>query len=206
MTSRQSGAGNRTCLPAARNRKLHTGNRNSEGFTLVEVMLTLTILALLMAAVGVAVRASIGGFTENEKLARAMQAARSVLDRVARQLRTAQGIDFTQTVDGQYDVTTLIVSSPRDGGGLAEVRYVYKKPQGGENGKLYYQYQKEGEQLQTPESAMLGEEDDLAVTSFDITLITEDSRTRSAKVELRLTVADRALTSSVTTAVRGWGY
>lgn len=185
---------------------MHTGNRKSEGFTLVEVILTLTILALLMAAVGVAVRASIGGFTENEKVARAMQAARSVLDRAARQLRTAEGVDFTQTVEGQYDVTTLIVTSPRNGSELAEVRYVYKRPQGGENGKLYYHYQKEGGQLQTPDLAMLGEEDDLAVAFFDVTLIIEDSQTRSAKIELGLTVADRALTSSVTTALRGWDY
>ena len=88
--------------------------------TLVEVILTMTILALLMAAVGVAVQASIGGFTENEKVARAMQAARCVLDRMARQVRTAEGVDFTQTVEGQYNVTTLIVTSPRDGSGLAD--------------------------------------------------------------------------------------
>ena len=166
----------------------------------------MTILALLMAAVGVAVQASIGGFTENEKVARAMQAARCVLDRMARQVRTAEGVDFTQTVEGQYNVTTLIVTSPRDGSGLAEVRYVHKKPQGGENGKLYYHYQKEGGQLQTPGLAMLGEEDDLAVASFDITLDPEDPPTRSAKVELGLTVADRAFTSSVTTALRAWDY
>lgn len=169
-------------------------------------MLSITIVALLMVAVGAATKSSVQGFTENEKIARAEQAARAILRRMTRQLRTAGQADFTQSVQSGYNVTTLTITDPQDGSNLVEIRYVWQTPVGTTDGKLYYQYQQEGGTLQTPDLAMLGEESDLSVTSFDLTLIVEESNPKSCKVELGLAVGDHTLSTSAAVTLRNWKY
>ncbi|MDP7163467.1 MAG: type II secretion system protein [Phycisphaerae bacterium] len=187
-----------------------TARRLQYGFTLVEVVMAIAIMAFLMTAVGLAVRASVDGYSENEKVARAMQGAQVVLERMTRQLRTAQEVDFTQTVEQEQgtnvDVTTLIITAPWDGSGLAQVRYVHRLLAGQTNGKLYYHYQKQGEELVTPSKALLGQEQDLEVNSFDITLITEGDQAKNAKVEMGLTVCRRTFGFSAAVAIRRWQY
>ena len=72
-----------------------------------------------MVAAAAAMRTSLQGHDENEKITRAMQGARATLQRLTRQLRTAKSVSFTQstesgTYDGQsvtMDVTTLSIDS-----------------------------------------------------------------------------------------------
>lgn len=62
------------------------------GFTMVEVLLSLVILAMLMTAVAVAFDASIVNFQANESISKTTNAARAALLRMTTELRTAQGV------------------------------------------------------------------------------------------------------------------
>lgn len=62
------------------------------GFTLVEVMLSLIIMGIMLAAAAVAIHAAAINFTVNEDLTRAMNTARQALLRITTDLRTAQGV------------------------------------------------------------------------------------------------------------------
>jgi len=185
------------------------------GFTLVEVILSSLIMALLMIAVGAAVMTATTGFGENEKTSRAMQGARATLERITRQLRTAEDADFSQTTEqGTWggepvtmDVTTLTITAPRDGSQLEEVRYVHRIPHASlSGGKLYYYYKKPGQELTTSTLAMLGEEDDVDEESFDVTIVTEGSVAQSAKVQFTLDVGGRTFQFAAGVALRGEAY
>jgi len=190
-------------------------NRRGAGFTLVEVVLSSLIMALLMIAVGTAVMTATTGYSENEKVSRAMQGARATLERMTRQLRTAEDVDFVQTTEeGTWggepvtmDVTTLTVTAPKDGSQLEETRFVHRIPQASPTGgKLYYYYQEPGQGLTTSTLAMLGEEDDVDVESFDVTIVTEDASARSAKVQFSLNVGGRTFQFAAGVALRGGEY
>ncbi len=62
------------------------------GLTLVEIVISLTILAMLMAAVGLAFHASTTSYTTNQGMYQIINNARQVLMRVTSDLRTAQGV------------------------------------------------------------------------------------------------------------------
>jgi len=66
--------------------------RPAKGFTLVEVIISLVILATLMAAVGLAFDASARNYTANEGMYKAMNVARQSLLRITTDVRTAQGV------------------------------------------------------------------------------------------------------------------
>ncbi len=63
--------------------------RSSCGFTVAELLITLVISALLLAAVAVAFNASFMNYTENEKIIKTLNSARQALFRMTTQLRTA---------------------------------------------------------------------------------------------------------------------
>lgn len=62
------------------------------GFTMIEVLISMTILAVLMAAVAVAFDASMKNYKDNEALAKQMNIARAALLRMTNDIRTARGI------------------------------------------------------------------------------------------------------------------
>lgn len=62
------------------------------GFTLAEVMLSLIIMGVMLAAAAVAIHAAAINFTVNEDLTRAMNTARQSLLRITTDLRTAQAV------------------------------------------------------------------------------------------------------------------
>ncbi len=64
-----------------------------KGFTLVEVLISVAILAMLAAAVAVAMEASINSYQENEDISKAMNTARQALFRMISQIRTAQAVN-----------------------------------------------------------------------------------------------------------------
>ena len=205
-------------IPAIHNRNTLTpgGNRSRRcAFTLTEVLLSLSIMAVLMVAAATAMKVSMQGYDENDKITRAMQGARATLERLTRQLRTAASANFTQTTEsGMYegqqvtlDVTTLVITGPRDGSNLVQVRYVHRIPMGSTvGGKLYYYYQEQGQELTTSTLAMLGEEEDVNVESFDVTTVSEGMVTANTKVRFMLNVGDRQFDFSSAVALRGNEY
>ncbi len=62
------------------------------GFTLVETLIAVALLAMLMAAVGVAVHASAVNYKANENIFKAMNTARQAMTRITSDLRTALDI------------------------------------------------------------------------------------------------------------------
>jgi len=201
--------------PATYNTPAPAPNRRLKAFTVSEVLLSLSIVAVLMVAAATAMRTSLQGHEENEKTTRAMQGARATLQRLTRQLRTAASVSFSQSTEsGTYneqsvtmDVTTLTIDSPNDGSGLEQVKYVHRIPLGGTvGGKLYYQHKAAGGTMTDPTMAMLGEEEDVEVETFDIKTVTSGTDTSSAKVQFVLNVGGRQFDFSSAVALRGYEY
>jgi prepilin-type N-terminal cleavage/methylation domain-containing protein len=68
-------------------------NLVSSGFTLAELLISLVIVGLLLAAVAVALNASIINYKENEKTYQTINKARQALTRMTSQLRTGRFVD-----------------------------------------------------------------------------------------------------------------
>ncbi len=66
--------------------------RSKVGFTLVETLIAMALLAMLMAAVGVAVHASAVNYKANENIFKAMNTARQAMTRITTDLRTATAV------------------------------------------------------------------------------------------------------------------
>ena len=63
------------------------------GFTLVEVLLSLAVMAILLTAIATAFNASSINYRENEDIFRSMNSARQAMFRITNQLRTAKAVD-----------------------------------------------------------------------------------------------------------------
>lgn len=66
--------------------------RIKNGFTILEVLMSLVILAMLMTAVAVAFDASIVNFQANDSISKITNAGRAALLRMTTELRTSQGV------------------------------------------------------------------------------------------------------------------
>jgi prepilin-type N-terminal cleavage/methylation domain-containing protein len=91
--------------------------RTRSAFTLVEALVTLAILAVLLAALGSAVYAAMESFRENQRIATASQTARGLLQRMMREIRTAAAVDANST--------TITLIAPPDANGLTMIQYQY---------------------------------------------------------------------------------
>jgi type II secretory pathway pseudopilin PulG len=76
---------NQLCLAGRKTR--------SYGFTVVELLLALTISAMLMVGIATAINASFFNYRENENTFKALNSARQALLRITSELRTADAAD-----------------------------------------------------------------------------------------------------------------
>ena len=67
--------------------------RTNSGFTIIEMLVAVAILALLLTSVAIAFHGSLLSYSENEKIAETMQVARVVLNRLVSEVRTADAVD-----------------------------------------------------------------------------------------------------------------
>jgi prepilin-type N-terminal cleavage/methylation domain-containing protein len=63
------------------------------GFTIIELLMALSISALLLAAIALAFNASAANYQQNEDIFKAVNSARQALFRITSQLRTANAVD-----------------------------------------------------------------------------------------------------------------
>jgi type II secretory pathway component PulJ len=63
------------------------------GFTIAELLIALSVMALLLVAVAVAFNASVTNYRENEEIFKTINNARQALFRMTTQLRTANAVD-----------------------------------------------------------------------------------------------------------------
>ena len=106
--------------------------RPNKGFTLVEIMIALTIVSLLLTATAVAFNASMINFRENENMFKAVNTARQTLLRITTELRTAENVaigepstrcsmhtaagnDITYNYDADAQILYLITNDGVDG-------------------------------------------------------------------------------------------
>ncbi|HUW18754.1 MAG TPA: prepilin-type N-terminal cleavage/methylation domain-containing protein [Sedimentisphaerales bacterium] len=66
--------------------------KSARGFTVIEMLLSLAIAALLLAAVTAAFNASVVNYRENEDIFKSINKARQALFRITTQLRTAAAV------------------------------------------------------------------------------------------------------------------
>jgi prepilin-type N-terminal cleavage/methylation domain-containing protein len=66
--------------------------KNQGGFTLVELMIAMVLLAALMAAVAAAFNASVKSYHDNEAISKTVNTARAALLRITNDIRTARSV------------------------------------------------------------------------------------------------------------------
>ncbi|HUS92684.1 MAG TPA: prepilin-type N-terminal cleavage/methylation domain-containing protein [Phycisphaerae bacterium] len=89
------------------------------GFTLIEVLIAVTLSALLLAAVAVAMSASLYSYEQNTGSADSDQVVRTLLMRMRREMRTADAIDFGAPGN------EVIIYPPANDRGIEKIRYEY---------------------------------------------------------------------------------
>jgi len=160
-------------------------SRNRQhGFTLTEVLISMVVLAMLMTALGAAMHSSIQGYSENGKSLALTQAARGVLDRMMREVRTAADVDST----------TNSLTIDADGTGMNMAAYQFS------SGAFYYIQTVNGHPTYYP---LLSYSDDVNVQDFSV--VREDSaegNPLSVTVRLTLVTRDRTFAMTATSAVR----
>lgn len=92
-------------------------HRHTSAFTLFEALIALSITAMLLASVATVFNASLTSYRENDTLAEVTQTARVTLDRIMRDVRRADDVNYTAT-----QITIFPVS---DGSGLQQIQYDY---------------------------------------------------------------------------------
>ncbi len=96
--------------PGARPRALER-----TAFTVVEMLIALSIMALLLAALALATHAAFQSCAENAKIAEVTQAARVVLHRIVTEVRTADAV--------LGETGRIRIIPPENDQGLTEIRY-----------------------------------------------------------------------------------
>lgn len=102
------------------NMELTMANKHKSAFTLVEVLLSLAILGMLMAAVAVAFDASVKNYQANEGIYRAVNTGRQTLLRITNDVRTAENVLKLGVPGG--DPPTHLTLRNADGN---DITYVY---------------------------------------------------------------------------------
>lgn len=69
-------------------------NRQKKGFTLIEVLISLIVLAMIMTAVATAFNASAKNYDANEKIFKSVNMARQALTRITSRVRTAKAVEL----------------------------------------------------------------------------------------------------------------
>jgi prepilin-type N-terminal cleavage/methylation domain-containing protein len=162
---------------------------NRTGFSLVEVLIALALLAAILTAVAAAIQASLQSYRDNETITEATQTARSCLARMMREVRTADEVDSTST--------SLTIIPPLDGSGLTQIQYELS------GGALYYRRTVGGA---TTSQALLATTDDVRISSFNISRVTGTSGgtpyTKSVTVRIGLSADGQSFYTTASASLR----
>jgi len=159
---------------------------SQSGFTLLEVLISVVLMAALLAAVALATHASLNSYDENARAAALTQTVRVLSMRLQREVRSAEAIDY-QADDGE-----LIIFPPTNPEGLEQIRYEYD----GGTKTLYYHQQTAGE---TVTSVVMNAASPVVLNSFAVDYETTQigSLTCTQRVRVTMTFQVGQATSTV---------
>lgn len=86
-------------------------NQNKNGFTLIEVMMSLVILAVLMTAVAFAFDASVTNYQANKGIYQTVNTGRQTLLRITNDLRSAQAVALIGGDDPDNTQVSLVTNT-----------------------------------------------------------------------------------------------
>lgn len=160
------------------------------GFTVIEVLLALTILAILLSAVALAMQGGLKCFDESEQIAQLIQTSQVVLNRMMSEVRTAQAVDT--------DTQRISIIPPENDDGITNIEYELV------DGVLYYRQTINGEQTS---QELISSDDAARVVSFTVsreTAIGEDDLiyTRLVTATLKLQAGDNQFTITASACPR----
>jgi prepilin-type N-terminal cleavage/methylation domain-containing protein len=161
------------------------------GFTLIEIMIALALLAMLMAAVGAAVHASMTNYRENEEMFRAMSTARQALMRITTDLRTASEVSSLDPA-GQC---TIDLDGDAEHNGTANWDITYQFDSAA-NTLNFIQYNADGTVYASNVLCR-----NVTGMTFTRTPATGDSA-RSVRISMTVTAGDHAQTVSTAAVIR----
>lgn len=160
------------------------------GLTLAEILVATALMGALLAAVAAAMNATFRGYSENEKVSSATQAARNVLNRLSAEARQCDDADITSS-----SLTLKFLDVNKN---LTQTKYELR------NGTLYYTAKGSPQ-----EYVLLGDGDRARVTSFVVSRVTgpdpqnpAQSCTTAITVTLTLSVDNQTLTVTASAAPR----
>lgn len=157
------------------------------GFTVVELIISVAILAMVMTAVATAFHSSMTTYEENDKVSSAMQVAQRVMGQIKRQIRTASDVDSADPN------AILSIKNPADQSSLTLAEYRYYSG----SGQLKY---KIAPALSTGDDTwvLIGDsDDDMTVTDFKVT-IANDTNDYALEVVVKLTFTVRGKSFTMT--------
>jgi len=157
---------------------LWTDTKHRAGFTIVELLIALSISAMLLAAIAAAFNGSIINYQENEKIFRTINSARQAMYRITTQLRTAEAVDPC-TPDNQC---TMITSDGEN------ITYDYRTA----NNKLYL--------ITNSDSQEYVLCDNVTAMSFTQDAVIEDTILKVKSVQISMTVVSDDLQRSISSA------
>ncbi|MFP4104991.1 MAG: type II secretion system protein J [Phycisphaerae bacterium] len=131
--------------------KTRYGGTPRLGFTLVELLVSLAILAVVLTAAATFVHATLYNYDQNEKIASNSHLSRMILTRLNRQIRTAAAVSCTNS--------SVTIVPPNDGSGLQQIKYYVH------NRTLWYQQKINGEITSHP---LIAPEDDITLKTFTV--------------------------------------
>lgn len=157
------------------------------GFTLVEMIIAITLTALIVGGVSAAVYSGLFSFQATTEIATARQAVQAILDRMTTQIRLA---DNVTTSSNTLTITTT-----------ATTGYQYELLSGG---NLVYRVKSGGSW--SSDYVLLDTADDITVNTFSISIkkksIDGTYYAKIVKVNLKVTVGDYAFDAHASAAPR----
>jgi type II secretory pathway pseudopilin PulG len=156
---------------------------------MVEVLLSLSLMAILLASVAAAMQASLWSYEQADNTADVSQTMRVVLDRMEREVRTASSVESP-------DPATLLIT----GVAPAQVKYSYTR------GTLTLNYSVSADGATWQTYPLLAGTDSVTANSFSVTLqpcvVNQQTVTQSATATIGLAVGGQQLTMHASAAVR----
>ncbi len=116
-------------------------SRKNSGFTVVELLLAVAIMAMLLASVAIAMQAALGSYRENEKIAEVMQMSRAVLNRMMSEVRTADAVNSESPQHISIIPPLNSIIPPLNSEHVTEIEYELV------DGALYYRRTVNGEEV-----------------------------------------------------------